>query len=129
MSKYRINQGVGGLPLFGQPSSVDGRDAPPPPSGPLGTASTKADAKWERFEAFRYSEQGVEFWQWLSNKALAALEAGDTRFSVRTWTAFYRDHYGVGITNDFTPWLADELVARHPQLLTIIQRKLRRKQR
>ena len=34
---------------------------------------------------------------------------------------------GVGISNDFTPWLADELVATYPQLLDIIQRKSRKK--
>ena len=118
MSKYRINQGVGGLPIF---------DAPPPPTGPKATEYTKDDGKWERFQTFRHSEAGREFWEWLLNKALEAIQRGDKRFSVRTWTAVYRDYYGVGITNDFTPWFADELVATHPQLLDIIQRKTRKK--
>ena len=35
--------------------------------------------------------------------------------------------HNVGITNDFTPWIADELVQQEPLLLDIIQRKKRSK--
>lgn len=117
MSEYRNSQGTVGLPLF----------APDPPTGPVGTEYTKEDGKWKKFEEFRYSHEGQEFWRWLSSKAIKAEASGAKRFSVRTWTAFYRDNFGVGITNDWTPWLADELVATYPSLLDIIQRKKRTK--
>lgn len=117
MSEYLPEHGTGGLPLF----------APDPPTGPKGTEYTTDDGKWEKFQAFRHSDAGRDFWRWLTRKALDAQASGAKRFSVRTWTAFYRDTFGVGITNDFTPWLADELVATYPALLDIIQRKSRTK--
>lgn len=100
---------------------------PDPPTGPEGTDYTRDDGTWERFLAFRSSDEGCAYYKFILDRAYDALLEQKERFSVRTWTAFYRDEYGVGITNDFTPWIADELVQQEPLLLDIIQRKSRSK--
>ncbi len=101
--------------------------APDPPTGPEGTDYTSDDGTWERFLAFRSSDEGRAYYKFILDRAYDALSEEKGRFSVRTWTAFYRDEFGVGITNDFTPWIADQLVQEEPLLLDIIQRKKRSK--
>tara|TARA_R110000824_G_scaffold7001_4_gene32119 strand:+ start:695 stop:1123 length:429 start_codon:yes stop_codon:yes gene_type:complete len=102
-------------------------DAPDPPTGPTATEYTRDDGTWDRFLAFRYSDEGGKYYRFILDRAYDALDQQKGRFSVRTWTAFYRDEHNVGITNDFTPWIADELVQQEPLLLDIIQRKKRSK--
>ena len=41
--------------------------------------------------------------------------------------AHYRDTKKVRLNNNFSPWFADLLVAKHPQLIDIVERRVRRK--
>ena len=100
---------------------------PSPPTGPEVGTYAEEDGKWRRYLGWRYSERGEKCWSYLETMALDALRRGHKHFSVRDAVARYRTNEGEGITNCFTPWLADELVETYPALLDIISRKRRTK--
>ena len=101
--------------------------APPPPTGPEAEKYHHEDGRPERFVAFLDTPDGQAFWEAVEEAALEALRTGEERFSTRTFLARYRDDEKVRINDHFSPWFADELVARHPLLLDIIERRKRRK--
>ena len=58
--------------------------------------------------------------------AQEAVMRGDKRFSVLGYIHAYRVLYRVRINNTYAPWVADELVREHPELLEIIERRKRK---
>ena len=103
--------------LFEQP--------PPPPTGPLADPYRASDSRPQKFVEFFLSEEGQLLFTQLRGAALFALHMGEKRFSVRAWVD--SDAHKKRINNSFCPWLADELVADSPELLEIIERRIRRK--
>jgi len=100
--------------------------APSPPTGPAAEAYSREEGKPSAFTAFMESADGTPFWRALEAAALDALARGETRFSPRGFLAHYRDTKRVRINNNFSPWLADQLVAEHPQLVDIVERRVRK---
>lgn len=97
--------------------------APPTPSGPAAAPYSKIEA--EAYGVFRRSDLGVKFWVALVRTALETLEIRERRFSVRGFLYRHRELEKVRINNDFTPWLATELIVAYPQLDAIIERRSR----
>ena len=106
--------------LFEQP--------PPPPTGPLADPYYSPDNRPEKFIAFIESDDGKTFMARAAGAALAALRQGDARFSVLGYIHTYRAVHNERVNNTFAPWVADELVARHPRLVDLIERRKRRKE-
>jgi len=101
---------------------------PPPPTGPLADSYSREEGKPHAFIKFMESEDGPVFWRALEDAALDAFKRQETRFSPRGFLAHYRDTKKVRINNNFSPWFADQLVAEHPQLLDLIERRVRKKE-
>jgi hypothetical protein len=100
--------------------------APSPPTGPAAAVYRREDGRPSAFTAFMKSEDGTPFWRALEAAALDALARRETRFSPRGFLAHYRDSKKVRINNNFSPWFADMLVAEHPQLVDIVERRVRK---
>ena len=100
--------------------------APGPPTGPLADIYSHGDNKPEKFVAFLGTNVGVAFMRSAAGAAISALECGDKRFSVLGYIHEYRALNKVRINNTYAPWVADELVKRHPSLLDIIERRKRK---
>ena len=100
---------------------------PSPPTGPAAEVYSREEGKPHAFTKFMESEDGPPFWQALQDAALDAFGHQQTRFSPRGFLAHYRDTKKVRINNNFSPWFADELVAKYPQLIDIIERRVRKK--
>jgi len=107
-----LNQ-LSGLPLFKPP--------PPPPTGPEGEGYTKEDSQPPAFIRLLETDRGKEVWSSLEWAALQAHARGERRFSIRG----FLDTKKVSVNNAFAPWFADLLVATHPPLLEIIERRKR----
>jgi len=101
--------------------------APSPPTGPLAEAYSREEGKPPALAKFMESEDGPPFWRALQDAALDAFGREEKRFSPRGFLAHYRDTKKVRLNNNFSPWFADLLVAKHPQLIDIVERRVRRK--
>ena len=99
-----------------------------PPTGPLADPYHHADNQPDRFVKFLQSEEGAVFMGRAESEAIVALSEGSRRFSVLGYLHLYRSLYKERVNNSFAPWVADELVARRPELIDIIERRTRRKQ-
>lgn len=99
-----------------------------PPSGPLAETYEHNDGQSPAFVALLESGIGRAFWQALEDAALAAYVEKEKRFSVRGFLYYYRQRMHVRINNDFTPSFATRLVRDHPELDSIIERRLRTKE-
>ena len=117
MSKY-LDQ-LGGLPIFEPPS--------PPPTGPEADEYTEEDGRPPAFERFLASEEGQEFWGEIQRSALDASGRGESRFSCLGFIHSYRDSHKARVNNSYAPWFADILVMAHPELVDIIERRVRKK--
>lgn len=100
---------------------------PPPPTGPAAEVYSREEGKPDAFIKFTESEDGDPFWRALEAAALDAFARQETRFSPRGFLAHYRDTKKVRLNNNFSPWFADMLVTEHPELIDIIERRVRRK--
>jgi hypothetical protein len=100
--------------------------APSPPTGPAAEVYSREEGKPDAFIKFMESAEGRPFWRALEVAALDALARRETRFSPRGFLAHYRDSKKVRINNNFSPWFADMLVAEHPQLVDIVERRVRK---
>ena len=101
--------------------------APGPPTGPLADIyNSHGDNKPEKFVAFLNSEIGVRFMKSVTRAALLAHKDGDRRFSVLGYIHEYRALMKERVNNSWAPYVADELVKRHPSLLAIIERRKRK---
>ena len=87
-------------------------NAPAPPTGPTADKYSREEGKPHAFIKF----------------ALDAFRRQEKRFSTRTFLARYRDDEKVRINDHFSPWFADQLVTNHPQLIDIIERRIRKKE-
>ena len=114
--------------------SSTSRDAPvhragdsytPAPSGPAADPYSSFDSRPEKFVAFILSEDGVTFMAKAERAARDALRQGHGRFSVLGYIHEYRAVHKQRVNNTFAPWVADELVLRRPELIDVIERRVR----
>ena len=108
------------------PTSAGDSYAPAPPSGPAADPYSHFDSRPEKFVAFILSEDGVTFMEKAERAARDALQQGHDRFSVLGYIHEYRALHKTRVNNTFAPWVADELVVRRPELLGIIERRVRK---
>lgn len=104
-----------------------GSSLPDPPTGPKADTFDDEEGQPHAYVEFRASERGQNFWRALEAAALSRLRSGEGRFSTRTFLSQYRDDFKFRINNIFSPWLADDLIVKHPALLDIIERRVRKK--
>ena len=118
-----------------RPTSMSSDESPPPtgdsyvpapPSGPAADPYHHFDSRPEKFVKFFLSKEGQGLFAQLRSAALDALRSGEKRFSVRAWVD--SDAHKKRVNNSFCPWLADELVIDRPELLDIIERRVRKRQ-
>ncbi len=98
----------------------------PGPGGPAGEQYTREDSRTKHYNEFLSSNDGKQFWGALEHAALHALNTGELRFSTRTFVASYRANHHVRINDHFSPRLADDLVAKYPQLDSVVERRRRK---
>ena len=107
--------------LFSQP--------PEPPSGPR-TDPRKFTAEPPsvavRYVAWKASKGGWRAWRYVERTALDLAAAGELRISTKFLVEQARRRLKVEINNNFTSFLATELVARHPHLVELVERRKRR---
>ena len=99
---------------------------PLPPSGPQAERYSVEEGLPSALTAFMEGEDGPPFWRALEAAALDALARQETRFSPRGFLVHYRDTKRVRINNNFSPWFADLLLMEHPQLVGIVERRVRK---
>ncbi|MCH8227932.1 MAG: hypothetical protein IIC63_05915 [Proteobacteria bacterium] len=99
---------------------------PPPPTGPEAKPYEREDNRPEAFAGFVETKDGKAFMYYASVAARTALKRGERRFSVLGYIHEYRALHRVKIDNTFAPWVADTLVGKHPELLSIIERRARK---
>ena len=109
--------------LFHQP--------PEPPTGPP-TDVGKFQSGKAAYDAWKATHEGWLVWRYVERTALDQAAAGQHRISPRTIVAEARDRFTVdghhvSINDHYTALLADDLVARHPHLEELIERRKRRK--
>lgn len=100
---------------------------PPPPTGPAADPHTPESGTYRAYEAWLLTEEGAAAFAWVEAKALEQVAAGATRVSPRTLVARARDALRARINDHFTPWIADDLVAKRPELLDVVERRKRKK--
>jgi len=100
--------------------------APEPPTGPAADPHLREGGTYAAFVAWMATDDGRMAFQWVEFVALEQLAAGATRVSPRTLVARARDRLHIRINDHYTPWIADDLVAKHPALLDVIERRKRK---
>jgi len=100
---------------------------PDPPTGPVAETYTDEEGMPPAFVRFLESDNGVEFWAQIQVSALHALRSGEKRFSCLGFLHLHREVQKVRVNNTYAPWFADMLVAAHPELLEIVERRKRTK--
>jgi hypothetical protein len=100
---------------------------PPPPSGPDAEPYKQEDGRPSAFLRFLETAEGAAFWESIQTAALEALEAGEKRFSPRSFLGNYRVTEKVRVNDHYSPWFADMLVKEYPDLLDIVERRERKK--
>lgn len=108
-------------------ATLDMFDAPDPPTGPkTDTDHRIPDSKDAAFGRWIATEDGRHFMAYAEAEALTAYHAGDRRWSALGYMHVYRATHKRPVNNTFAPFVADELVARHPELLNLIERRERK---
>ena len=119
----QVKPPYGTAPYAPPPRSTPPPPTPPPPTGPKAEVHTEESGKPDRFVKFMASDEGITLFDHMKRAALGALRAGRKRFSVRAWVDSTENL--VRVNNAFSPWFADELVTAHPELLPIVERRVR----
>ena len=79
-----------------------------------------------RYVCWKSSEAGWRAWRYIEATALDLAARGEERISVKYLVEQARRSLQAECDNRWTALLADDLVARHPHLLTAIERRKRR---
>lgn len=100
---------------------------PAPPTGPPTDVDAKfSDDDFERYLEWKQTPDGRRACQHIAKLALADAAEGRPRISTKMLVEVTRRALRVCITNTFTAWIADDLVARYPeQLAPRIERRAR----
>ncbi len=102
-------------------------DTPSPPSGPAKDVRRFVGSTRARYERWRTeTPEGRQAFKWIAGAALVAAERGDKRISVNRLVEQARADLLVEIDNTARSWIADDLIARHPHLVDLIERRKRR---
>ena len=102
-------------------------DVPAPPTGPKKDVSRFVGSTYERYVRWRTeTPEGRQAFSYIAGAALVAAERGDKRISVNRLVEQARAALLVEIDNTARAWISDDLVARHPHLATLIERRKRR---
>ena len=100
---------------------------PEPPTGPAAEPYAEPEGLPPAFVEFMDTNDGQLFFEKLAQKAMGKLLLGVPRFSVRGFVYEWREARGGRVNNTWTPWLADALLVRHPELEAIVERRARKK--
>lgn len=100
---------------------------PPPPTGPVADVPTTEQGQHSAYRLWRGTAEGEVAYRWIEDRALGLFRAGETRISPRTLVGVARDHLKTPINDHFSPWIADDLIRAHRELLDVIERRRRRK--
>lgn len=102
-------------------------DVPEPPTGPAKDVSRFVGSTYERYVRWRTeTPEGRRAFSYVAGAALVAAERGDKRISVNRLVEQARAALLVEIDNTARAWIADDLIARHPHLKDLIERRKRR---
>ena len=104
-------------------------EVPSPPSGPqtdvrkfTREAGTHRAYVWWRTE----TEEGRRVFAYVERCALTEAARGETRISIRTLAEQARMRLKIEMNDHYSPWMADDLLARHPHLIDLVERRRRR---
>lgn len=119
-------------PLLTPPRSLQWNEtplfsSPAPPTGPEGRVPTEHEGRRAAYLQWRKSLDGASAWAWITDRARGLLASGSTRISAKALVEDCRAALKVEINNTWTAWIADDLVAAHPALLEVVERRRRRK--
>lgn len=106
-------------------------DAPPPrPSGPATREiPTRDHNSYAAFLEWKATAAGVEVLELIERTALALAAAGRRRIGIRALGENARGQLKTRINNSHLTFIADELVAKHAQLVPLIERRDWRRRR
>ena len=120
-----IRYGLGqfdGLPIFAPPE---------PPTGPRTDVALKFGdpdgEEYRRYVAWKQTEAGRRVWGYVEQVALVKAEQGAERIGMKNLAEKARHSLKLDINNTWVSWISDDLVARHPHLEDLIERRARRK--
>jgi hypothetical protein len=106
----------------------------PPPEAPSGPPTDVGKflshhSRGIRYAQWKGTEAGWRVWRYVECTALDLAARGEQRISVKYLVEQARrglDKPKVEINNSYTALLADDLVARHPHLVDLLERRKRR---
>lgn len=104
---------------------------PPPPTGPQVEPVTAEQNSYRRYAFWKASEAGAKVWRYVEATALQLAARGEQRISVNYIVECARRTEamkGTKVNNTWRALMADDLVARHPHLLDLIERRKRKRQ-
>jgi hypothetical protein len=96
-----------------------------PPTGPDSTPFSHEDGAPEKYIAWRETYEGQSALSLMGQIALQDVAAGARRVSINYLSDRLRARSHIRHCNTWRPWMADDLIHRHPVLADFIQRKVR----
>lgn len=104
--------------------------APDPPTGPATDVDEKfgqESDRFERYQEWKRTPEGKRACLAIAGLAFAEKKRGAIRISTKFLVETVRRTERVTITNTWTAWIADDLVAKYPEFLPLIERRARSK--
>ena len=101
--------------------------APDPPTGPAAEVPDHAAGRWAKYLEWRSTEEAELVYRACVADAIAAHTRGERRWSIRTYWGQLRAEHHIKLNDAHYSWMADELVAEHPELEEVIERRARKK--
>jgi len=102
-------------------------EPPEPPSGPQKDVRRFVGSTYPQYVAWKHTEDGWRVWRYVERVALDLAAAGEERIGVKALVEKARQATKLEANNSWSCLLADDLVAAHPHLTTLIERRKRRK--
>jgi len=98
------------------------------PSGPATTIPTREDGKRMKYLDWRLTEGGAKAWAQIVRWAREEYYDGVKRVSINRLVERVRLDRLIKINNSWRSYLSDDLVALHPELDAVIERRKRTKE-
>ena len=103
--------------------------APAPPTGPAVVPPSREANSYSAYREWRETEDGALAWRHLVDGARQQAADLVSRISVYGLSEEARHILKIEINNTFRPWIADDLVEQYPELLPLIERRKRKKEK